>query len=365
MVSGGDGAYCFFDKIDPSLSITSIYYNQYYVFVDGNYQNSLNNWSSGTFVSPADLDYNKKILFCNAVDYAGNHANQILRLSDLTGSGTGSYLTLNTASTVFFSALKYSPYSPAGKSTIFIGTESGRLFKVREAHSNSPVLTEIGSVNFPTANLSSIAIGKSEDSLMVTFSNYGVSSVWQTNNGGQTWQDIEGNLPDMPVRWALYHPGNTHQALLATETGVWECVSLYQNPVQWVPVNTGMANVRVDMLQMRESDNTVLAATHGRGLFTMIWDVSTGGTEKLSKAGSVYPNPTSGKIQVSASLDQSGTVNLAVSDLQGKQVCDETLTVPAGYFNKLINLDGQPKGTYVVTLKNKSRTLISQKVIVY
>jgi hypothetical protein len=126
-----------------------------------------------------------------------------------------------------------------------------------------------------------------------------------------------------------------------------------------------MANVRVDMLQMRESDNTVLAATHGRGLFTMIWDVSTGGTEKLSKAGSVYPNPTSGKIQVSASLDQSGTVNLAVSDLQGKQVCDETLTVPAGYFNKLINLDGQPKGTYVVTLKNKSRTLISQKVIVY
>jgi hypothetical protein len=97
----------------------------------------------------------------------------------------------------------------------------------------------------------------------------------------------------------------------------------------------------------------------------MIWDVSTGGTEKLSKAGSVYPNPTSGKIQVSASLDQSGTVNLAVSDLQGKQVCDETLTVPAGYFNKLINLDGQPKGTYVVTLKNKSRTLISQKVIVY
>jgi len=363
MVSGGDGAYCFYDKTDPSLSITSVYYNQYYVFNDGNYQNSLTSWSSGTFVSPADLDYKKKMLFCNAVDYIGTHADQILRLSDLTGSGSGYYLSLNTGSTVFFSAVKYSPYSPIGRSTIYVGTESGRLFRVWNAHTNSPVVTEIGSAEFPTANLSSIAIGKSEDTLMVTFSNYGVPSVWQTFNGGQSWQDIEGNLPDMPIRWAMYHPQNDHQALLATETGVWECVNLLQSPVEWTPVNTGMANVRVDMLQIRESDNTVLAATHGRGLFTMTWDISTGLIEKPAKNISVFPNPSTGLINVSAILDQPGTLDLTVTDILGKQLFHEAQTTPAGNFNKQLNLNDHPKGTYLVQLKSGNRILISKKVI--
>ena len=35
----------------------------------------------------------------------------------------------------------------------------------------------------------------------------------------------------------------------------------------------GMANVRVDMLTLRKSDNTVIAATHGRGLFTTTFDI--------------------------------------------------------------------------------------------
>jgi hypothetical protein len=64
-------------------------------------------------------------------------------------------------------------------------------------------------------------------------------------------------------------------------------------------------------------------------------------------------------------LDQSGIVNLAVSDMQGKQVYEETLTAPAGNFNKQVNLTGQPKGTYVVTMNSRNRMLISQKVIIY
>ena len=131
MVTGGDGAYCFYDETDPAMSITSYYYNNYTVFDNGNYQNSLGNWQSGTFVSPADLDYKQKLLFCNAVDYVGNYQDRIIRLDNLQNNTSGTFVNLNTASTVFFTALKYSPYSPAGKSTLFVGSESGRLFKVQ------------------------------------------------------------------------------------------------------------------------------------------------------------------------------------------------------------------------------------------
>ncbi len=365
MVSGGDGACCFYDETDASLSITSYYYNNYYIFHYGTVVNVTGNWSSGTFVSPADLDYKGKHLFSNAADYIGTYLDQIVRFDNLTSNISGHFLPLNTGSTVFFTALKYSPYSLSGKSTLFVGSEAGRLFKVTEAQTSSPVSVDIGSPNFPNASISSIAIGRSEDTLMVTFSNYGVASVWQTYNGGQTWTDIEGNLPDMPIRWALYHPSNNRQALLATETGVWECVNLDHSPVSWFPVNTGMANVRVDMLMIRKSDNTVLAASHGRGLFTMIWDVTDGVQEKTAGTSFVYPNPSKGEIHLTAQHVQPGTAEITIVNLAGKEVFHEIFTATAGTLTKQLNLQNQPKGTYLVTLKTLGNNLNTQKILIY
>ena len=34
----------------------------------------------------------------------------------------------------------------------------------------------------------------------VTFHNYGVVSVWYTSNGGVSWQNKEGDLPDIPTK---------------------------------------------------------------------------------------------------------------------------------------------------------------------
>ena len=63
--------------------------------------------------------------------------------------------------------------------------------------------------DFPTANISSIDIGSSENELLVTFSNYGVSSIWYTQDGGLNWEEKESTLPDMPVRWGLLHPDDS------------------------------------------------------------------------------------------------------------------------------------------------------------
>jgi hypothetical protein len=364
MVMGGDGAYCFFNEMDPAVSITSLYYNQYEVFYNGNYQNYLGDWSSGTFISPADLDFKQEILYCNAVDYVGNWQDQILRLENLQYSSKGTFLNLNTGSQALFTAVKYSPHSPTNSSTIFVGSESGRLFKVMEAQTNTPMVTEIGSSSFPTASVSSVAIGKSEDTLMVTFSNYGVVSVWLTNNGGQTWQSVEGNLPDMPVRWALIHPQNNLQALIATETGVWECTNLAQTPVEWRPVNSGMANVRVDMLQLRKSDNTVLAATHGRGFFTMTWDVSTGIPSAENQKSLIFPNPSTGIFQITAPFSNDDDVSLTVTDMAGKQVYQNTLTSGKKIAHQ-VDLSNQKSGIYFVNLKSGKKSILTQKLIRY
>lgn len=364
MWSGGDGAYCFFDEDGGSISVTSIYYNQYYVYQNGNWVNSLNNWSSGTFISPADFDYRKNAIYANAVDFVGNFADHILRLTNITGNEAGNYLNIGTGSSLYFSAVTYSPHSTSDQSNLIIGNQQGRIFRVENANATHTV-TEIGSPNFPVGNISCIAIGGSDDTLVATFSNYGVPSVWVTKNGGQSWTDVETNLPDMPVRWAIFHPQNARQVMLATETGIWTTINIFANPVLWEPANTGMANVRVDMVRVRKSDNILLAASHGRGMFTSEgpWDVVTGNEEIPLPALAVYPNPTPGPVNLSVDLNRPTSLAIRIVNAKGQVVFTETLEA-TGLFRKELDLSGRPAGVYFMTLETGGKLIASQKLVV-
>ena len=146
----------------------------------------------------------------------------------------------------------------------------------------------------PSANISCVEFGTDENNIIVTYSNYGINSVWITNDGGATWTSVEGNLPDMPVRWALFYPGDNTRAILATETGVWQTAQLNGSSTVWNP-ESGFPNVRVDMLQYRAGDSTLIASTHGRGLFTTKIKPSTTSTAACTAmsnlaAGSVTTN---------------------------------------------------------------------------
>jgi len=191
---------------------------------------------------------------------------------------------------------------------------------VDNAETFSPLVTEITGDEFPIAYVSSIAVGQSENVLLVTFSNYGVESVWQTLDAGATWTNVEGNLPDMPIRWALYHPENDEQVMLATELGVWTTSQLNAVEVAWAQNAAGMANVRVDMLTLRPIDNTVLAATHGRGFFTcnFLPDPTISIPEKKSNFFTVYPNPTNGILNLNFENANGSPTRIIVVDISGR-----------------------------------------------
>jgi len=363
MIDGGDGAFCFFDKDVTNLWISSVYYNRYSVFLDGGLYDYLD-YYSGIFVNPADYDSKNNTLYANAVDFFGNSPNTILRVSGIGSNSNGNYIGLQTGTDVYYSHIKVSLVSPQLSTHLFIGTQTGQVFKVVNAQS-SPVVTEITGSNFPVAYVSCVAVGQTEDDLLVCFSNYGVQSVWLTNDGGETWSDVEGNLPDIPVRWAIFHPQNDGQALLATELGVWSTTELNNENVTWVQDINGLANVRVDMLQLRQSDNMVLAATHGRGFFTCEYlldpyvSIAESETAKLS----VYPNPSSGIFNVQIPDVKSGKVEIGVFDVSGKEVYSTMVSMDSGIQNNQINLSNQPKGNYILKMIVAGK-LYSEKIVV-
>jgi len=351
MLSGGDGAACFWDQNEANLYMTSVYYNRYYFYKNNNQYDYIDG-GSGTFVSPADYDYINNILYANAVDFLGNYAGRIYRVTNIGSEVSGGFVDLGTFNTIPFSHIAWSQHSTLGNSTIFAGTGSGRLYKVKNAHA-IPTTTEIGSLDFPLASVSAVAIGGSEDTLLVSFSNYGVSSIWLTFDGGENWLEREGNLPDMPVRWAILHPENSEQAMLATETGIWTTNMLFEAEPLWEPATEGMGNVRIDMLRMRLSDNTVIAATHGRGLFTTAWekDIYTFESENQSETAflKVYPNPVTDfagfKTHLKCDFD------LQILDMQGKMVMSKKLFLQTENTLQL-DLKHLPSGQYVLRLNN-------------
>lgn len=259
--TGGDGGFAHIDQDAPD--------NQFTAFTGATLSRSTNggltfslvmNSAGGSFINPSDYSDTDNDYYC------GNDAGSYYVLVD--APTTASLFSVGPIAAFNSGEVTAVTTSPNTSERVWFGLDNGRVVRVNSAAS-APSSTDI-STGLPTGvSVSCIAVEDGDDNhLLVTYSNYGTTSIWETTNGGTSWTAVEGNLPDMPVRWALFNPSNSDEALVATELGVWSTDNLNAGSTDWDPSNDGLANVRTDMLQIRSSDNLVVAATHGRGLFT-------------------------------------------------------------------------------------------------
>ena len=255
-VTGGDGAFVHIDQNEPQYQFTSYVNNNYYRSADGGATFTGASTGGGRFINPTDYDDVNNKMYC------ANAANNYTRWDNpQTGNTFATVAVAGFGATV--SAVKVSPNTA---NRVFFGA-NGDVFRVDNAHTAAPTVTNV-STGLPAAYLNCIEVETGNDlHLLAVYSNYGVNSIWESIDGGTSWTSVEGNLPDMPIRWALFNPNNNDQVVIATELGVWSTDNLNGGATVWGASNSGLANVRVEMLQLRASDKLITAATHGRGLF--------------------------------------------------------------------------------------------------
>ncbi len=261
-ITGGDGGYCFISSLNDNKQVASYVYNQFF--------GTTNSWSSftkliddgttGKFINPAVLDPLNDLLF------TGKGAGTIYR--NKLGNLSSSAVTITFGATSLGSASAFfASKSTTGKPMIFIGTDAGKIVITNDASITTPTFTNItGTIN--AGNISSIFRHKETDTLFVTLSNYGVSNVYFSPDGGKNWSVKDGNLPNMPVWSILVNPNKTGEALIATELGIYGTSNIYATTVSWSPYNNGMGPVKTMALRYRNNDRTIMAVTHGRGVFT-------------------------------------------------------------------------------------------------
>lgn len=139
---------------------------------------------------------------------------------------------------------------------------------------------QTGSINPDSYPISGIAIDSSDTTGLtayVTIMGFGVSHIWKTTNGGSSWTDFTGSLPDSPANAVLVDPGSnslTGTVYVATDVGLFSSPTAGPDWSEVGPspdsVQTGyLPNVAVTMLQMYNtgSDKFLRASTYGRGLW--------------------------------------------------------------------------------------------------
>jgi len=93
----------------------------------------------------------------------------------------------------------------------------------------------------------------------------GVGHVFETYNGGRSWQDISGNLPDIASD-ALVLEGS--RLALATDLGMYTAPAGRGSRTFWSRLGTGLPNASVNDVTPGP-DGYIYAATHGRGVYVM------------------------------------------------------------------------------------------------
>lgn len=266
-VTGGDGAYVDIDSNEPQYQFASYVYNQIRRSTDGGNSWSSFNFSStiGQFINPFKYDGPNNVL------YASYSSSTYFRW---TNPQTATNTTNATTSTVTLSelagnAIAITP-SPYTANRVFFGSSTGRIVRVDNANTTLGTgYADVTALTTPQSgvNVNCIAIGSDDNTLLAVCTNYGINNLWYSTNGGTSWTGIDGNLPDMPIRWAVFHPSSNSKIVIATEAGVYTTNAVNGASTQWFP-SPGFPLVRTDMLKLRTSDNVIVAATHGRGMWT-------------------------------------------------------------------------------------------------
>lgn len=333
-VTGGDGCYVAIDQNEGQYQFGSYVYNVYRRSTNNgaSWSTPVNNQSTGRFVNPWDYDNNANII------YACNSAGNYLRWDNPQTGSTTTVVSVPEFGSGNVSAVHASPYTA---NRVYFGTGSATIFRVDDANA-TPTATAITPAG-ASGYVNCIVTGSSDQFLMACYSNYNVNNVWVSTNGGTSWTAVDGNLPNMPVRWALFHPDDNTKAYIATETGVWETDLLNGGSTVWV-ANPSFPNVRTDMIKYRASDRTIAAGTHGRGVWSAIIPPPSG-----FSFGATTPATTSCPAPATMNVTLP---TIAAGGFTNPITLSATAGVPAGTTISFGTNPVTPGNSSVVTLNN-------------
>jgi hypothetical protein len=274
-------------------------------------------------------------------------------------------------------------YNPSG--TVYYGSNTGEIYKINNANSLDYSVEEMTSNLFPeNSYVSCIAIDRKESNhIAVSFSNYNIISLFYSENGGESFENISGNMEENPdgsgsgpsIRWVEIVSKNddSRQLFLGTSTGLYSSNSINGNNTEWEQEGAEtIGNALVVMVKYFSEDGTIVAATHGNGMYESqldnVWNTVLDSQSEQFAFGDPFPNPFVETIKIPFTIPRDGLVRARIYNGLGKLIT--TLLWSEQYAGEnMISWNGTNElgvqvatGTYICSLEFEDQKIASRLV---
>jgi photosystem II stability/assembly factor-like uncharacterized protein len=154
--------------------------------------------------------------------------------------------------------------------TIYLGTDTGRLWKTENGGAN---WTEFVGKGLPDRWVTRVAVDPTDaKTVWATFSGFrngeDAAHVFKTTDGGQTWVNNSGNLPNGPVNDVVVDPARD-TVFIGTDLGVYNLKAGGKN---WSFVGKSLPFAPVLDIRLHSPSGTLYASTFGRSIWRIALD---------------------------------------------------------------------------------------------
>lgn len=260
---------------------------------------------------------------------------------------------------------------------LYIGTTNGKIFRLNDPQNASATsapfdITPPGMA--AGSNVQDIAVNPNYDNeIMAVVSNYGVVSIWWTNNAKSvtpTWKNAEGNLTLPSFRSAAIvvkkDAGNNPvtEYYVGTSVGLYSAVNINTTLTgggspNWQREGGSVLNFAViQSIAYRPVDNVMVLGTHGNGMYytflgtpNFIPNQLTGVNDPVINdkkfIRTVYPTVSNGTIQYQiGNMFTIKKISIQLYNTAGQQVFHKE----TGYNDGSINISSLSSGTYILSI---------------
>lgn len=240
---GADGMETAIDPINPDLRYGFIQ-NGGRLYITTNAGNSLQSSiqspESGNWITPMQVDSQGTI-------YAG-----YTRLYKVVGN------TFVAVSFPFAGNIDVLKIDPTNDEIIYLAHNS-TLFKSINA---GVTFTAVATFN---RDITAVEVNANDNSIVYVATQFSTGSVFRSVNGGTTFLNITGNLPALSKNALAFLPNSGDNMLfVGTSVGVYR----YSDTLaQWQVFKNNLPNVSVRDIEINTVDQTITAATYGRGVW--------------------------------------------------------------------------------------------------
>ena len=196
-----------------------------------------------------------------------------------------------------------------------------------------------------TGNINAIAIHP-EDEKHIAAAVSGTNKVIHSQDGGDTWEILNNDLPDFSASAITFHGNNL---VLGMNYGVFYNYSSSRDT--WSSVSNNLPNVRITELEINPSLNKLYAATYGRGLWVADLEPLSLSSSRLNQFEfEVFPNPVESELTILT--NKTFEAQIKIYDFQGRLVYFSKNTMINDQFK--IDLQFLNSGMYVLRLTDNT-----------